>query len=141
MNVAVMAGCFLVNPRNNNNLCDQARVIRKYEWWSPNELESIKVRLYSKTSGERRNEEEFAGIETMAVELKEENEREAEIIDQKRGERTEEKIYILNEIINSWTSGFWKKLIELVWKMNISLVISGLTSQTPTIWWMQFRSL
>ncbi|CAI9715809.1 Hypothetical predicted protein [Octopus vulgaris] len=52
--------------------------------------------LDSKTSSERKDEEQNEDSESIAVELKEENEYEAEIIDQKSDGRTEEQISILN---------------------------------------------
>lgn len=83
----------------------------------------------SKTSGERKDEEERADGETMAAELKEENEDEAEIVDQESGERTKELISVLKEIVDIWASGeqsFYtglkkvdiKKLNEWVRKIN-----------------------
>ncbi|CAI9729041.1 Hypothetical predicted protein [Octopus vulgaris] len=59
--------------------------------------------LRDKTGSERKDEEENADSETMAVELKEENEHKAEIIDQESYEKT--KISIFNDIINILTSG------------------------------------
>lgn len=53
----------------------------------------------------RKDEEGDVENEAIAVELREENEYVAEVIDQECDERSEEHISILSEIIDSWTSG------------------------------------
>lgn len=81
------------------------------------------------SNGERKDGEENAANETNAVELKEESEPEAENIDEESDGKTEEQGFILNEIIDIWSSGEQslhmqlknvdtKKLCEWVRKMN-----------------------
>ncbi|CAI9732672.1 Hypothetical predicted protein [Octopus vulgaris] len=91
---------------SDQSLRGQARAIRKNEWLSPVELESIKTLVLrdGKTNSERKDEEENADSETIAVELREENKHEAKIMDQESDERTEEQISILSEIVDIWTS-------------------------------------
>lgn len=59
----------------------------------------------STTIGERKDNVENVAIETMAVELKEDDGLEAEIIDRESYERTEEDISISKEVIAILTSG------------------------------------
>lgn len=80
--------------------------IHQEEWMAiSNWTKKRRVLRESTTIGERKDNVENVAIETMAVELKEDDGLEAEIIDRESYERTEEDISISKEVIAILTSG------------------------------------